>query len=317
MKNPIKSIIFLLIIFPILLMNCEKEQNAYIMQQSEKELLYHLKNDSIIKSGKISITITNTYCTGQIIAGAVHTESNVYSGFFGADYFNYRLGQYPNGILFGSKNLDCSYREERLFATRNLSSSSPYGMTILELDRNKGFFVYTDRKNLTFKHTFLGGSTVWDFPIISFIDSIGSTYNKNILQTGDILLLSIYPDTTAIYWIETIIHCDNLPYTSFIKLADTENIKLKKIYYDISDLDYIVTFDTIIPQSLIPINILKSNIFGQSHFETINPSVFITDSTTQNKIIEIPLNIRLKDISIIIPLSYTVKKHVLSFTISY
>jgi len=117
--------------------------------------------------------------------------------------------------------------------------------------------------------------------------TIGTVFFGQVLN-GDLLFV-----TPMVGWVaaaaattevvETIIRCPNVPYTSLLAALGSDLITLNMIRYVVPAAN--------VAQLANQITLVKSSLFGKTSTDTLDPQTFVTPSTFQPQIADIPITV--------------------------
>jgi hypothetical protein len=117
--------------------------------------------------------------------------------------------------------------------------------------------------------------------------TLGTTFN-GLAVAGDVILatpmagfVAAAAATTVVA--ETLIHCNNVPYTSLLAALQSDLVTLNMIRY--------VVPAAAVAQFANQITLIKGSLFGKVSTDTLDPQTFITPGTFQPQIADIPITL--------------------------
>jgi hypothetical protein len=280
------------------------------MTKSEKELIEQL-NGITNKTGKISIDIETNYFFGFSNLGVMQYIGQSFAAAQSASKY------YFNNYFFGYSDILSNYQYTKqnslFFISESVGTYAPHTF------ETRNFLIFTDNRQITIPYFYNQfGFTFVNVPVFALQDSI--QFHQTKFRNGDIIIFELIADSTnaATYflWRESLIHCDNLPYTQLCELLQSENINIKSLTIDYGNILTALPSNKSIPDQLtLPLTIIKANIFGQKTINSINPDSFATADNYNNRKIFIPLNINSKGLSLALPFAFNTGKTNISFSI--
>jgi len=301
----------ILLCFLFIFFSCEKE-NFIEMKKSEKELLTQLKGNNI-KNGNVSIDISNTYWYVNSNQAFPSIWSIVQINAF---QISPNIQYSPNTFIFGFNDYQSNFTAARNSINEVISESQDIRITG-KRDFDKNYF-YSVKDNILKTTSYpinFNGLTNIDIPI--------SSLNLAKYQKGDLILIRFSNSVINLpekdfYIIETLIHCNELPYLNLCELINDSSLNIKSIKYDFSN-KYATTFkqQSVPKQIELPISVLKTNIFGQDYLDSFNPLAFVPNSDYNTNKVLIPLKANGKNLILNIPLAFDIAVHNLTFSLSY
>jgi hypothetical protein len=115
--------------------------------------------------------------------------------------------------------------------------------------------------------------------------TVGTTF-FGLAVPGDVILVTPMTGFTAgatSMTAETLIHCNNVPYTSLISALSSDLVTLNMIRYVVPALA--------VAQFANQITLIKGSLFGKVSTDTLDPQTFITPGTFQPQIADIPITL--------------------------
>jgi hypothetical protein len=285
------------------------------LTDTEKKLLKDLTTTKFNKSGKISIDVTNSYwvVSTDIAVPNVFSLTKINSPIQISPHTQYT----PNCFLFGFNDYQSNFVNSRRLFAEFIAETQDIRQTGQRNYDDNYFFVISDKLVQFIDYSLnFNGLTDIKIPINSF--SLPS-YTK-----GDLIIIRYTENrilggiTKDFYIVETLIHCRELPYLNLCEMINDKAAKIKSFTYDFSNRYSLPLINQSVPKQIeLPITLLRSTIFGQSNFDTINPLAFSPDSQFNSTNIFIPLKTNGKNLTICFPLAFEIKNHKLTFQLSY
>ena len=120
------------------------------------------------------------------------------------------------------------------------------------------------------------------------VQYISGTIFNNLAQNGDLLFLIPMTGFVAgaagtTVTAEILIRCPNVPYTSLLGALSSDLITLNMIRYTVPVAN--------VAQLAQQITLIKTSLFGKTATDTLDPQTFITPSTFQAQIADIPITL--------------------------
>jgi hypothetical protein len=152
----------------------------------------------------------------------------------------------------------------------------------------------------------VGDGTCGYFPLphaAASVEYVSGTIFNNLALNGDLLFLVPMAGFVAgaagtTHTAEILVRCTNVPYTSFLAALASDLVTINMIRY--------VVPVAAVAQFTRQLTLVKSSLFGKSSQDTLDPQAFITPSTFQPQICDIPLTLPVdKNIAIATTIMYT------------
>jgi hypothetical protein len=152
----------------------------------------------------------------------------------------------------------------------------------------------------------VGDGTCGYFPLphaAASVEYVSGTIFNNLALNGDLLFLVpmagfVAAAAATTHTAEILVRCTNVPYTSFLAALASDLVTINMIRY--------VVPVAAVAQFTRQLTLVKSSLFGKSSQDTLDPQAFITPSTFQPQICDIPLTLPVdKNIAIATTIMYT------------
>lgn len=308
-----------LILFPTLFLfltinyGCEKD---IFMKESEKQAL-NILNGKCKKTKEISFTVTQKFYEA---ANNVPNDGTffVFTPGLATSYF-YTLKP-PIFVIGGYSDYLNNYVNAREIEqnTYNLKSFTNAN------NFHKDFFVIfkkTSAISFQSKHfNLLPITPGFDNPFINI-----QAIQNNTYKDGSIIyiqsLKSKLDTKEYILFYETSLVCNTMTIDSFLLYTFNENPTLRNISINFEDILTTIPGAASLPKGNIadplnfPVYIQKNNIFGNIHTDSIDLRQYANPMNLNQRIVNIPLNVKMKDISLVFPYIMNVMSYKIILTI--
>jgi hypothetical protein len=172
-----------------------------------------------------------------------------------------------------------------LYLFGNIDSNAAYARARQLVPGGAGF-TYADMKVIK-----VGSGTVSYQPLphaAASVEYISGTIFNNIAVPGDLLFLIpmagfVAGAAATTVTAEILVHCPNVPYLSLLAALGSDLVTLNMVRY--------VVPAAAVAQFANQITFIKGSLFGKVSTDTLDPQTFITPSTFQPQIADIPIKL--------------------------